>query len=299
MNKGFKSGISDFLTSKKRFIPYLIFIFSCALYINTIGHQFTQDDAIAIYQNEFTQKGISGLADIFGKDTFHGFFGSDKSQLVSGGRYRPLTLGYFALLWEVFGDHPLPFHVSNVLMYAGLCVLIYFFLLRLNYYKSKKPNLLWATVASMIYAAHPIHTEAVANVKGLDEIWSFGFGLLSTFLVLKYVDFKKVSYLILSGIMLLLGILSKENAVGFIGLIPITVLFFRDTPWKTRIPILAMLGAVSVIYAALRISVIGLNFGEPPLEMMNNPFLKVEEGVYYAFSSSEKWASIIYGLLQY
>ena len=299
MAKSTSSSILTFMKSKRKVIPYVIFGFSLLLYANTLGHEFTQDDAIAIYQNQFTKEGFAGLYDIFTKDTFHGFFGGDKSDLVSGGRYRPLTFAYFAILWQLFGDNPFPFHLSNILMYAGLCVLLYFLLLRLKLFKSKSHNIFWAAASALIYSAHPIHTEAVANVKGLDEIWSLGFGLLATLLSLKYVDSKSIKDLLLSGICLFLGILSKENAIAFIGLIPITILFFRKTRWSLNFKILGMLGIVTGIYAVLRVSVIGFNFGEPPLEMMNNPFMKVVDGVYYSFTSSEKWATIFYGLGKY
>ena len=188
-----KSTILSYLTAMKKFIPYFIVGFSCLIYANTLGHEFTQDDAIAIYKNEFTTQGLAGIPDILSKDTFHGFFGGDKSGLVSGGRYRPLTLIYFAVLWEIFESNPLPYHISSVIMYGLLCVLLYFFFLKLRPFKKKDSNLFWAVISTLTFAAHPIHTEVVANVKGLDEIWSLGLGLLSTLFILKYVDTKKLS----------------------------------------------------------------------------------------------------------
>ncbi|MBC7884002.1 MAG: tetratricopeptide repeat protein, partial [Saprospiraceae bacterium] len=69
---------------------WMVFIFGCVLYLNTISHQFTQDDAIVIYDNMYTTKGVSGLKGLFLKDTFFGFFKEEgKAKLVSGGRYRP------------------------------------------------------------------------------------------------------------------------------------------------------------------------------------------------------------------
>ncbi len=269
------------------------------LYINTLNHEFTQDDAIAIYKNQFTQQGISGIPDIFSKDTFYGFFGGDKSSLVSGGRYRPLTLGYFAVLWEVFGDNPLPFHISNIIMYGLLCVLLYFFCLKLHPFKKESHNLLWAIITAITFSAHPIHTEVVANIKGLDEIWSLGFGLLSILYILKYVDTQKNINLIYGGSLLILGVLAKENAITFVGIIPVTILFFRKTEWSTKLKILAGLVISTVIYMLIRTSVIGFAFDNPPLEMMNNPFMKMIDGVYYPFETIEKWATIIYGMGKY
>ena len=294
-----RSSILSHLKTYKSYLPYVIFSCAFLLYSNTLTHDFTQDDAIAIYKNQFTKEGLSGISDIFTKDTFYGFFGGDKSDLVSGGRYRPLTLAYFAVLWEFFGENPLPFHISSVLMYGLLCVLIFKFFILLRPFKKSSANLLWATISVFTFIAHPIHTEVVANIKGLDEIWSLGFGILAAYLTLKYVDTEKKAYLISVAPLLILGILSKETAATFIGLIPITVLFFRKTDWSKRWKILLVLALTLTIYIVIRASVIGISLGETPLEMMNNPFIKVVDGVYYPFTNSEKWATIIYGLGKY
>ena len=103
-----------------RFFPSIVFLFSMALYANTLGHEYTQDDAIAIYKNEFTTSGISGIPDIFSKDSFHGFFG-EKKGLLSGGRYRPLTLAFFAILWESFGENPFIGHLFNDIFCSIVC----------------------------------------------------------------------------------------------------------------------------------------------------------------------------------
>ena len=85
----------------------LIMVLSFVLYANTLTHDYTQDDAIVITDNEFTEKGFSGIPDILRYDTFRGFFKeAGIAQLVSGGRYRPLTLVLFAVEVQFFGQNP-------------------------------------------------------------------------------------------------------------------------------------------------------------------------------------------------
>ena len=68
-------------------------LLSFLLYGNTLNHEYTQDDAIVIYDNMFTEQGIEGIPGILKYDTFYGFFKeAGKAKLVSGGRYRPFTL---------------------------------------------------------------------------------------------------------------------------------------------------------------------------------------------------------------
>ena len=77
---------------------WLVFLIGALLYANTLTHEFTQDDAIVIYDNMYTTQGVSGLKGLFTKDTFFGFFKEEgKDKLVSGGRYRPLTPAMFGL----------------------------------------------------------------------------------------------------------------------------------------------------------------------------------------------------------
>ena len=96
----------------------LLFAFSFLLYANTLTHGFVQDDAIVITDNMFTSKGVDGIPGILSKDTFFGFFKVEgKENLVSGGRYRPLTLVLFALLYQLVGNNPFWFHLVTVLLF--------------------------------------------------------------------------------------------------------------------------------------------------------------------------------------
>lgn len=53
------------------------------------------------------------------------------------------------------------------------------------------------------------------------------------------------------------------------------------------------------ILLLLRGSMTGWNKGETPKELMNNPFLKIENNVYVPFSFGEKTATITYTMGKY
>ena len=57
----------------------------------SITYDFVLDDQIVITSNDFTKKGVKGIADIFANDSFTGYFGEQKD-LVAGSRYRPLSI---------------------------------------------------------------------------------------------------------------------------------------------------------------------------------------------------------------
>ena len=77
--------------------------------------------------------------------------------------YRPLTMLGFALQWAVGKGHPLPFHLASVLLYAALCVAVHRLARRML-------PAMAALVAASLFAVHPVHVEAVANVVGQSEL---------------------------------------------------------------------------------------------------------------------------------
>ena len=86
--------------------------------------------------------------------------------------------------------------------------------------KSTFKNRNIAIAVSVLFAAHPIHTEVVANIKSRDEILAYLFGtiMLICFLKFKESNLKKWLYASLS--FYFLAILSKENAILFIAILP-------------------------------------------------------------------------------
>ncbi|NND35095.1 MAG: hypothetical protein HKN76_21090 [Saprospiraceae bacterium] len=209
-------------------IYVILLVFAVGIYANTLGHDYVLDDAILITENAYTKKGVAGLKDIFSHDTFHGFFQKEgKDQLVTGGRYRPLSQAIFAVYYSLFGLNPLVGHLSNILLYA-LLVCSLFFVIR-HFTSISFPlgmSQHFAAVAALLFAAHPVHTEVVANIKGLDEILVLLFGIWSLYFAHLSMSRKNVRASIASGILFFLALLSKENALAFLGVIPLTLFMF-------------------------------------------------------------------------
>lgn len=280
---------------------WLVFMLGVLMYANTIRHGYTQDDAIVIYDNMYTTQGIKGIKGLFTKDTFFGFFKEEgKAKLVSGGRYRPLTPAMFAIEWQIVGKNPWLGHLVNILLYGFLCFTIYKVLILLLTHKENSKRLQYmALTVALIYTAHPIHTEAVANIKGRDEIMSMLGSLLALYGVIKYVDTRQFYYMILAMISLFLGYLSKENTVTFMAVIPLSLYFFRDMSVGNSVKSTLYLLVPTVLFLMVRAAILGNDFGGTPMELMNNPFLKFVDGRYVPFSNGEKWATIIHTLSRY
>ncbi len=80
-----------------------------------------------------------------------------------GTLYRPLTSILFALEWAVGRGSPLPFHIVSVALYVAAALAVYALASRVL-----PPRPAW--LAAAVFAVHPVHVEAVANVVGQSEL---------------------------------------------------------------------------------------------------------------------------------
>lgn len=283
------SGSSSLFSSK---LPYwLIFAFGCLLYIQTIGYDFALDDAIVITSNKFTQKGFAGIPDLLNKDTFHGFFGESKN-LVSGGRYRPLSLITFAIEHQFLGNNPGFNHFGNALLYGLIGVVMLSLLNKLFKPDSSRPFWLQTGfIATLIFIAHPIHTEAVANIKGRDELLCLLGGLAAMLWIWRYKETNKAKYLIGALLAFFGSLMSKENGITLIVIIPLTLWVFKRLNLKESIMASIPFVIVTAIYWAMRSAFTTASLGMEVTEVLNNPFA--------IMNTSQKFATIAYTFWKY
>ncbi|MCX7954844.1 MAG: tetratricopeptide repeat protein [Bacteroidales bacterium] len=236
------------VTNKNLKIYYLIvFLVAFFTYSNTFNHKYVLDDYSVIKQNFVTQKGIEGIPIHFKTGYRYGFWNSPDNL------YRPLTLAFFALEWEISEDDPTFYHVVNVIIFSILCVVIFIFLRLILPNISNTIHLLIA----VLFATHPIHTEVTANIKSLDEIFSLLFSLISLILFFKLLRKRNIFINILFQLSFLLGMLSKENTILFVLIIPLTAYFFtNEKPLKIILNSLYLLIPV-LIFFAMREKAIG------------------------------------------
>lgn len=295
----------------KKLICGLILALSFILYGRTLQYGYAQDDAIVITDNMYTKDGVSGIPGILGNDTFYGFFKRDGKQfLVEGGRYRPLTLVFFAMGWEIFGEEEIPindvptsakiFHFFTILFYGLTGIVLYLLLLKmLRPSKGENFAAFVALVTSILFITHPIHTEVVANIKGQDEIIALLGSLAAVYFSLKGYYEKNKSFTIIACVAFFLALLAKENPITFIAVLPLTYWFFTKAKTNEIINQTIPFLAVGLVFIFIRYSVLGGGFGSENLELMNNPFIKIENGNYVHYSGGEKLATIFFTLGQY
>lgn len=273
-----------------------LFLLGTLLYANTFGHDYAQDDAIVITQNTYTQQGIQGLPGILGNDTFYGFFqDKSKARLVSGGRYRPLSVATFAIEYSLFGESPAISHIINALLYGACGMLIYLVVAQLSRGASALQRSWLPLITALLFITHPIHTEAVANIKGRDEILALLGALGGLYFAMRALHHQRPWLLhAIGAFCLFLGMLSKENAFTFVGIIPLAWYVFGRKPnkelWLPALPYVA----AGVVFLLIRSAVLPPGNGDVSTELMNNPFLVFENGRYLPLTFGERLPTILF-----
>lgn len=279
---------------------WMVFLFGVLLYVNTVNFDYVLDDKLVITANQITKKGFEGVMQHFTHDLMDGFWAEqygvdvedlEKNALVVGGRYRPLSVSTYAIEWELFGKNPGISHFINALIYGCIGWVLFSFLQSLfpsSSSKIFKSIPFWVT---MLFLAHPVHVEVVANIKGRDELLNLLFGIISLNYLIRYCQTKELKSLILSTVMLFLSFLSKETTIAFILLGPLMIYFF-DFGKKKEISqsFIFFLGG-GILYLALRFAVIGSPADPIASELMNSPYLLASE--------SERFATIFLTVLIY
>lgn len=268
----------DLELSKSNLLRLLLFCLAFMLYINTIGNRYALDDEFVINNNSTVQKGVKGLAEIFSERY------TDGSGASSSYGYRPVVKAVFAVEYELFGENPAISHFINVLLYALSGVLL-FNLLKVvlrNY------TIYFPFIITVVFIAHPLHTEVVASLKNRDLLISFAASILALRYYLKYNETGKVVSLAFCVFFFLTGYFSKADAVTILAVMPLVSWFFFDHKLK-RATVGVAISAISVIMLLMTIKSV-LPEAERNLQYYENP-------LFFEKDLSVRTATAFYSLL--
>lgn len=259
----------------------LIFALAFILYSNTIFHDYALDDDLVYRLNASVKKGLQGLPEIWTTTNMYGF------NQQNFGAYRPFTQTLFALEYELFGLAPHTQHFISVLMFALTSFLLYLLIRRiLKDYPS------WLSLmVSLLFVVHPVHTEVVANIKSSDELISFLFGFVLTFLALfRYLDTKRKFWLAISVSMFMIGLLSKEHIITLFPMIPLSLYFMSHEKLKG-----ILLLSLPYLLPVAIFMVMRLMF----TESANEQIVFLDNFIWHIPGFSERAGTILFVLLDY
>eukprot|EP00057_Strongylocentrotus_purpuratus_P029584 XP_011684058.1 PREDICTED: transmembrane and TPR repeat-containing protein 3-like [Strongylocentrotus purpuratus] len=188
-----------------------------ACYSNALSCGFAYDDKGAILKNEDLRPNSS-----ISKLLFNDFWGVPMNKDESHKSYRPLCVLTFRLNYALGELNPWGYHLVNVVLHWVMCVL---FLKAAKQIIDEESSV----NASLLFAVHAVHTEAVTGVVGRAEILSSVFMLLSFMAYVKsrgpnsQYDWKYMSW---SALLIVMATASKEQGITVAGICCIYEIFY-------------------------------------------------------------------------
>ncbi|XP_040498226.1 protein O-mannosyl-transferase TMTC1 isoform X3 [Ursus maritimus] len=134
---------------------------SCLCYSRSLQGEFVHDDVWAIVNNPDVRPGAPLRWGIFTND----FWGKGMAENTSHKSYRPLCVLTFKLNIFLTGMNPFYFHAVNVILHC-LVTLVLMYTCDKAVFRNR--GLAFAT--ALLFAVHPIHTEAVAGIVGRADV---------------------------------------------------------------------------------------------------------------------------------
>lgn len=232
-----------------RFLRFLVgpagpALLGALLYLNTLPNGFVFDDKTAIQENVVVTEGR--VREILSGPYYLGG--------TAWKVYRPLSVGSHAAVFRAAGSRPWASHLANVTCHAVVCALV------VVVSRAFLPAGA-ALAAGLLFAVHPVHTEPVNYLVGRAELLA----ALGVLLAWRLVQMDRP---LAAGAAYLLGLASKENAVGLPGFLLMLTIWARAGAgldpacrrwrWAAYGPMLA----AAVVYFLLRRWALGTL--EPP-----------------------------------
>ncbi|XP_071942177.1 protein O-mannosyl-transferase TMTC1-like [Antedon mediterranea] len=157
---------------------FLVLLAALFCYVNSFNGGLVHDDIFAIKNNDDVRPSTP-LSNIFHND----FWGKSMQDNMSHKSYRPLCTLTFRLNYMFGGLDPFGYHLTNVVLHMIVSCLFTHCINELLFHDSKA-----SFIAGLLFATHPIHTEAVAGVVGRADILACLFFLLTIFLYVRSVS---------------------------------------------------------------------------------------------------------------
>ncbi len=272
----------------RRWATPFIAVLAVAASLPGIVNKYTYDDRFIIELNGVVHS-LRGW--------WRGFAHSYWPPIWGGDGYRPLTILAFKIQWVIGHGNPFVFHVVNIALYATVSVLV--FLL------AKRVLPLWAAwITGALFAVHPVHVEAVANLVGQSELLVATFLLVAMLLFLGDRQRGVLRGQTIAAIATLYAAacFSKEHAIVLPALLlacELTVLRDDDSLVKRLLSqksLYISLGAIAVSFVVIRGAVLADHgfAGFQPFIPFSTLHITRRDRVLTAFGVVPQWLRLLY-----
>lgn len=228
----------DSLDNRKALWTALLILAAATLLVYAVSffNGFVLDDEVIIVHNPTTLH-LSNIRDVlFSPDVVKPY-------------YRPLNRASYLFDYQLFGMNPIWFHAVNILIHLLNAVLLYLIGCRLLSDRGA------ALAAALLFAVHPVNTEAVNFIAARNTLLALFFSLASLLAFIK-AKTNGVRWPIFSAGLFFLGLLCKETAFMLIGVLALYTMlplpFAAVEKWRDRVLALFPYLLFTLVYFAMR-----------------------------------------------
>jgi hypothetical protein len=223
-----------------------------------LGNQFVQDD-LAVMVDNLLLRDWSGVWEAFSASYFPP---RDSHEL-----YRPLSIAWYTVQWQLGGGTPLLFRLVTLVLYAGVTLAVWRLLLLVV-----PRGAAWLGAA--LFAVHPVHTEAVAVAVNQSEL--IVALCITVALQLRITADRDPARTRRNGaliwLLFLVAVFTKEHALVLIPLLWVADLALDTAAWRSRVrqwgPHTLALVVTAALFWAIRTQVLGGGTGTQAAEAL-------------------------------
>jgi len=226
-----------------------------ALYFKTLNMDYIYfDDTSFIVENNPFNNNIKNIFTSFNIGLFPN---------TNNVYYRPIFLVDMILETQLFGTHPQGYHLTNILFHLFSVLLLFKFLCKL---KIPEPD---AFILSLLFAVHPVLSQALAWIPGRNDMLLMIFILSGLLVLFKYIEFQNPVFLFIYFILFLVSLFTKESAV----LVPLITLVLLPLSfkvnWKKVLSLAVIWSVALIIWYLMRAHAIEGRKGSPVGELIH------------------------------
>ncbi len=203
--------------------------------------------------------------------------------------YMPFTLLSYSVDYAIGGLNSYIFHSHNILLHLINTILVFFFIYRLILLKKPKFAFSYALIVSLLFGVHTFHIQSVTWIAERKDVLYALYFILSLILYVKYIETKKLKFILFSLFAFLISVMSKGQAVALsLSIVAVDILLSRKLLDKKvifeKIPyfvISGIFGVVALIAAGGEEPFAGQMSSAQVNELVNRSFF---ENIIYAAS---------------
>ncbi len=236
---------------------WLLLIAAAVLpYLNALRCGYAYDDINLIDRDKTLGTSLASIGELFLEDYWTPTFKS--------GLYRPLTKATYAAERFFLTNEAWIHHLTNMILHAAVTVLLFGLARNLSIHRTP------ALIGALWFAVHPVHTEVTTNIVGRADLFAT-LSLLAAFLAHRRMHRKgSLGTLWLPVVLFFLGLLCKEIAATFLGVVIVNDLLQKRAKTLPLV-LLAYLIPFGFLFV-LRFVATDRWFPDPPF-FINNPLI--------------------------